>query len=135
MHDDTPYETWGYLVRKVQHIHPDLAYLHFVESNNRNLNQDEPADTLAPFCTLWKGPFIVNGLYTENPSLAAKVADETGSLVSVGRYFISNPDLVERLKNDWPLSQFNYETFYTQEAEGYTDYPFYDPKAAAVSAQ
>ena len=32
-------------------------------------------------------------------------------------------DLVERLRIDAPLNEWNPKTFYTQGAEGYTDYP------------
>jgi len=46
-------------------------------------------------------------------------------LVCFARYFISNPDLAERLKNGWPLAEPNKDTFYTGGAHGYTDYPKY----------
>jgi len=40
--------------------------------------------------------------------------------------FISNPDLVERLKNGWPLAPFDdMSLWYTPGAEGYTDYQSY----------
>ena len=45
------------------------------------------------------------------------------SMVAFGKHFISNPDLVERLKRDAPLAQPNRQTFYGGDAEGYTDYP------------
>jgi N-ethylmaleimide reductase len=47
-------------------------------------------------------------------------------MVTFGRPFISNPDLVERLKNNWPLStNLQTDLFYTADEKGYTDYPFY----------
>ncbi|MFP3589833.1 alkene reductase, partial [Paraburkholderia sp. SIMBA_055] len=39
--------------------------------------------------------------------------------------FIANPDLVERLRNGWPLNQWDEDTFYTAGAKGYTDYGVY----------
>ena len=44
-------------------------------------------------------------------------------LVAFGRAFISNPDLVERLKTGAPLNALNPATLYGGGAEGYTDYP------------
>lgn len=52
-------------------------------------------------------------------SLAAEEAD----LIAFGRPFISNPDLVRRLREGAPLTPPNPETFYGGGAEGYTDYP------------
>jgi N-ethylmaleimide reductase len=44
-------------------------------------------------------------------------------MVAFGKLFISNPDLVERLRIDAPLSPLNSETLYGGGAAGYTDYP------------
>ena len=49
---------------------------------------------------------------------------DAADLVAFGRPFISNPDLVQRLRLDAPLTPPNHETFYGGGAEGYTDYPF-----------
>ena len=43
--------------------------------------------------------------------------------ISFGRPFISNPDLVERLKLDAPLNPPDVRTFYGGDDRGYTDYP------------
>ena len=81
--------------------------------------------TLNTFRNAWKGPFISAGGYTTNTDLIEKVANETGNLIGVGRAYIANPDLVERIKKNLPLNEYNRNTFYTQGPEGYTDYPFY----------
>ncbi|NLG58986.1 MAG: alkene reductase, partial [Gammaproteobacteria bacterium] len=47
-------------------------------------------------------------------------------LVAFGRPFISNPDLVERLRNGWPLADADPATFYGGGAAGYTDYPTWE---------
>jgi 2,4-dienoyl-CoA reductase-like NADH-dependent reductase (Old Yellow Enzyme family) len=41
----------------------------------------------------------------------------------MGRYFISNPDLVERLRMGYPLNKYDRTTFYGGNEVGYTDYP------------
>jgi len=59
---------------------------------------------------------------------AAEKAIEDGltNAVAFGRPFINNPDLVERLKNEQPLSEeLNMDQFYTPDEKGYTDYPVF----------
>jgi len=50
---------------------------------------------------------------------------EAGELdaVTFGRWFISNPDLVEKIRLGLNLTPWNSATFYAGGAEGYTDYP------------
>ena len=43
----------------------------------------------------------------------------------------SNPDLPERIRRGLPLNDYDRDTFYTFDAHGYSDYPFYDLCAAA----
>ena len=53
------------------------------------------------------------------------IADDIIDLVAFGAPFISNPDLVARLSNGWPLSPADPNTFYGGGAEGYIDYAPY----------
>lgn len=46
-------------------------------------------------------------------------------MVTFGRMFISNPDLISRLKNDYELNVVDQDTLYSQGEKGYTDYKFY----------
>ena len=46
--------------------------------------------------------------------------------VAFGRWFIANPDLPMRIERGLPLNKYDRPTFYTYEAEGYTDYPTHD---------
>lgn len=132
MADDTPYDTWGYLVSQLQEKHSDMAYLHMIEPRDdfSRKTKNDTVNSLDPFRKIWKGVFISAGGYTTNPELAKKVAEETGNLVAIGRAFIANPDIVERLRNGWPLTKYNRDTFYSPGAVGYTDYPFYNASAS-----
>jgi 2,4-dienoyl-CoA reductase-like NADH-dependent reductase (Old Yellow Enzyme family) len=116
MEDDTPVETWSYLTQQIQSNHSDLAYLHFVESREGGHSDEEllEHESLDPFRNIWQGPFITSGGSPNN-------------LISFGRLFIANPDLVDRIRNDWPLNKYHRPTFYTQGLDGYIDYPFYTP--------
>jgi N-ethylmaleimide reductase len=70
----------------------------------------------------FKGAYMANNGY--DLALANKVlAADEADLIAFGKLFISNPDLVERLKRGAPLNPFDKATFYGGGAKGYTDYP------------
>lgn len=102
-------------------------------ARSRGVSEDKLAEyaTLKPFRDLLKTtPLIVAGGYSDtNASVPVENGNADG--VVFGRYFISNPDLPERLKNGWALNNYDRSTFYTQGSKGYTDYPVYaGPKAS-----
>ncbi|KAL2060621.1 hypothetical protein VTL71DRAFT_9262 [Oculimacula yallundae] len=53
---------------------------------------------------------------------------EKGELdgITFGRWFISNPDLAERIREGRTLSVWDMKTFYAVGKEGYTDYPRFE---------
>ncbi len=71
---------------------------------------------------VFKGPLVLNQEYDRtraDEDLASGLADA----ISFGRPFISNPDLVARLRSGAALTPDNYKTWYSEGPEGYTDYP------------
>jgi 2,4-dienoyl-CoA reductase-like NADH-dependent reductase (Old Yellow Enzyme family) len=61
-------------------------------------------------------------------ALSTKTQDRFAQAVGFARHFIGNPDLVERIRQGWPLARFDRKTLYTPGEAGYADYP---PYAAA----
>jgi N-ethylmaleimide reductase len=96
-----------------------LAYLHLTD------NPIYPA--LADLRPHWSGTLLGNtGEHEETtPGSAARLVGEgRGDLVSVGRPFISNPDIVERLAAGIPWAPIREREFhYTSGPRGYVDYP------------
>jgi N-ethylmaleimide reductase len=74
----------------------------------------------------FKGTLILAGGYTvfqAEEDLASGFAD----LVAFGKPFISNPDLVPRLRKRLPLNiMVDARTLYTPGAKGLIDYPVFD---------
>ncbi len=65
-------------------------------------------------------------------ALANQMVDSgAADMIAFGKLFISNPDLVERLKAGAPLNGFDKATFYGGGAKGYTDYPTLKQSQAA----
>lgn len=86
-------------------------------------------NSLTPFRNILKPAgisFLAAGGFDRN-NAAPKVEEDAADLIVFGRYFIANPDLVERLENGWHLNPYDRSTFYGAEPleRGYTDYPFY----------
>jgi N-ethylmaleimide reductase len=78
---------------------------------------------------IFKGAIIAGGGFEpENAEYIVTKGDADS--VAFGRYFISNPDLPRRIAEKLPLSTHDRDTFYTFDANGYTDCPAY-PAAAA----
>jgi len=80
---------------------------------------------------VFKGPLVVNSDYVTADDAQAVIDSGVADAVSFGRCFLANPDLPERLRTGAPLNQGNWKTWYSQGAEGYTDYPALEPVAAA----
>jgi 2,4-dienoyl-CoA reductase-like NADH-dependent reductase (Old Yellow Enzyme family) len=78
----------------------------------------------------FSGAYIVNeGFTPENAEEALENGEADAA--AFGKLFISNPDLPLRLKAGAELNEWNSETFYSQGAEGYTDYPVLEIATAA----
>ncbi len=99
-----------------------IAYLHMVEGVTRGPREVEGVD-IERLRSHFAGAYIANNCYDRNLAIAA-VESGRADFVAFGRPFISNPDLVERLKRCAPLADPDPSTFYGGGEAGYTDYPF-----------
>jgi N-ethylmaleimide reductase len=112
--------TYDYLSTSLNKL--GLVYMHLVD----HAAMGAPAVPLEIKQTIrnnFKNTIILAGGFNQE---SAEAAIESGlaDLIAFGRPFISNPDLVERMQNGWPLNQeLKMDLFYTAEAAGYTDYP------------
>jgi N-ethylmaleimide reductase len=71
---------------------------------------------------VFTGPLVLNQEYTRELA-DADIASGLADAISFGRPYISNPDLVERLRTGAELTPDNFRTWYSPGSEGYTDYP------------
>jgi len=105
-----------------------LAYLHVMDGLGFGFHELGQPMQLTDFRKVFSGPLMGNCGYTQQTAEEA-VATGAADLISFGRPFISNPDLVARFKNNWPLAETApMESWYTPAgAGGYTDFPPYAP--------
>lgn len=114
--------TYDYLSKELNKL--DIAYIHLVDHSAMGAPA-VPLEIKKLIRNNFKNTLIVCGGYNKE-SAEADILSGLADLVAFGRPFINNPDLVERFKNNWPLSQdLNMDLFYSADEKGYTDYPFY----------
>jgi N-ethylmaleimide reductase len=106
-----------------------LAFVEVVEGATAGARDFAPFD-YAALRRRFGGAWIVNNGYTRQMAEEA-VASGRADLVSFGRPFIANPDLVRRLRENAPLNALDSATLYGGGAKGYTDYPTLDAHAMA----
>ena len=70
----------------------------------------------------FKGPLVLNSDY-DDKSGQAQLDSGVADAIAYGRTFLANPDLPHRFAKHIPLNKDNMATWYSQGAEGYTDYP------------
>jgi N-ethylmaleimide reductase len=117
---------YNHVVEKLDGL--GIAYIHVVEGVTAGPRDGRSFDFDALRKT-FRNTYIANNGY-DLELASSRLAGGKADLVALGRPFIANPDLVERLKNNVALAQLNPATLYGGGAEGYTDYP-----AAAVAAE
>lgn len=97
----------------------DLAYVHIEATTDEGV--------LIALRKAWPGTLVMNPVYPMGPKQTGK--DEAdhwlglgADLVSFGRGFIANPDLVERLRGGLPLAPVDEATYYQGGDRGYLTY-------------
>ncbi len=114
----------------VEQLNPfGLAYLHVIEGETRGERHPAGGFDLQSLRRAFKGLYVANNNYTLELALEARAKD-LADLICFGRPFISNPDLVARLRAGAPLAEPDPATFYAGEEKGYIDYPTMDTAAA-----
>lgn len=124
--DANPQPLFEYVVRELAPL--GLAFIHVIEGATGGPRElpDRPFDFDALRHAYrhagGQGAWMVNNGYDKALAEAA-VAQGRADAVAFGRLFISNPDLVRRLREGAPLNAWDEKTFYGGGAQGYTDYP------------
>ena len=99
-----------------------IAFLHLMRGDLLGVQK---GDLVSIARKEFHGVLIGNMGYSKEEADAA-IASGQIDAVAFGHTFISNPDMVQRLKLDARLAMPDASTFYTNDAKGYTDYPALD---------
>lgn len=76
---------------------------------------------------VYSGTILVNGGYGSVAEAQSAIDAGEADLIAIGRPFITNPDLIERMTNGLPLASWqDTSVFYGFDRHNYTDFPFYE---------
>jgi N-ethylmaleimide reductase len=102
-----------------------IAYIHVVDHSGMGA-PGVPGSIKKAIREKFQNTLILAGGYDKERAKAELRSGST-DLITFGRPFINNPDLVKRLMNDLPLAKdLDTKTFYSPGEKGYTDYPNYE---------
>lgn len=110
------HDTFSYLVSALKADQPQLSYLHMTQPRvAEHFNPQENAgESIDPFLAIWSPkPVILAGGYTVDQA-EADVKKYKNCAIAFGRYFISNPDLPEKIRKGQEFTRYNRKTFYLQ---------------------
>ena len=107
-----------------------LVYMHLVEGATQGPRDVAGGFDLQVLRHAFDGVYMANNGYDLALAMRAR-AEGLADLIAFGRPFISNPDLVARLKTGAPLETPERATYYGGGAHGYTDYPTIDARVPA----
>jgi NADPH2 dehydrogenase len=126
--ETNPIITWGYILSELQKRADngkELAYVSLVEprikGNPSDLNESTTIDFSWPRL-FWKGVIVRAGGLLHKPfinKLESIINEDDKLLIASGRYFTSNPDLLDRLAKDEEFTQYERQYFYTPSNKGY----------------
>lgn len=127
MSDSNPQDLFVYVSKELSKLR--LAYLHLIEPRVVG-NEDDHSKDQSPVAAKllrrhYEGTIIAAGGFLADSAESIINAGDA-DLVAFGRYFVSNPDLPERLRNGWSLNDYVRDSFFGGTDVGYTDYPYYE---------
>ncbi|MFT5728004.1 MAG: N-ethylmaleimide reductase [Desulforhopalus sp.] len=116
-------ETYLHVIKELSKL--DLGYVHIMDGLAFGFHEQGAPMTLAEFREHYKGIIFGNCGYTKEDA-EKRLSEGLIDVAVFGRLFISNPDLVARFENNWPLNPSeDMSLWYTPGPEGYTDYTPY----------
>ena len=130
MRDSNPAALFTYVAAQLNRF--GLAYLHVIEprvKGNVTIDKGQGPIAAEQLRKVFQGKIIAAGGFEPD---TAETTIETGvaDAVAFGRHFVANPDLPLRIRESFALTPYDRNTFYTFDAVGYNDYPFFSELAS-----
>ena len=119
IHTSDPQAQFDHIVERLDAL--GVAYIHVFEVDAAAV-PGAPAFDYGALRSRFTRTYIANNGY-DFAKASTRIAEGKAHLVSFGRPFISNPDLVARFRNGLALAALDPATLYGGGAKGYTDYP------------
>ncbi|WP_449398340.1 alkene reductase [Chryseobacterium wanjuense] len=120
-HYDEIEATYQYLAKEIEKR--NIVYIHLMDQKSKG-SHALPEGFLERFRTWYKGVIILAGSMDREKS-EKLINAGTIDIAGFGEPFIANPDLVERLQNNWEFTPPDRDLHYGLGSHGYTDWPTY----------
>ncbi len=117
--DSDPNTLYGKYVEALDRL--GLCYLHVIEGVTQ-MSRETPEVDYATLRGKFSRTYIGNNMYSMD-LIDEELREGKSDLFALGRAFLANPDLVERLRTGAPLADAPKEYWYGGDARGYTDWP------------
>jgi len=134
LRDSNPEATFGWLAERLSDV--GLAYLHIIDpriKGDTTLHEGRGAVAAAFMRKHYTGTIIAAGGF-DGAEAREIVERGDADFVAFARWFSSNPDLPERLRNNWPLTPYKREAFWGGDEHGYSDFLPYRHETAVPDA-
>ena len=119
--EEDPHTTYVSAVKILEEV--GIAYLSLAEADWENA-PELPETFRKAVRETFSGMILYAGKYTAEKGI--RMVDlGYADLIAFGRPFIANPDLPQRIANNWPLNQVDPSSMYGGTEKGYIDYPRY----------
>ncbi|KAI1868736.1 uncharacterized protein JN550_006311 [Neoarthrinium moseri] len=147
-------ETWSYLCQKLADTYQGdkkLSYVHFIEPRFDRIDSEAEKDN---FYKSWSLPIVSNEPFRKIisdkgiPTFSCGGWDDKNSADAIekgwdgvvfAKWFTSNPDLPDRIKNGQALAEYDRSRFYGSwdgiRENGYTNYVVYEEEIKAKAEQ
>lgn len=99
-----------------------VAYIHVIEGVTRETREAPRGVDFLALRRRFRGSYLANNRYNKEQAEQA-LNSGRADMVSFGRPFIGNPDLVQKLRLSSPLADSPKETYYGSGEKGYSDWP------------
>ena len=156
--EEDPYEIYIHLLNHIRKEYPRFSYVHLVEDTGAWLGNEVPeprstdplrrifhnvtgkaadgGETFAEPGEDGSSPTVIISCGDYKTQSSIRTSEAKGDVIAIGRSYISNPDLVERIRKDLAWTKYNRDTFYTPlKDEGYLDYAVYGKRGHGEIAE
>ena len=106
-------DLYRYLVSELNTL--GLAYVHIMHQGNEPLLED--------IRELWDATLILNRPGRARSDIGKDIESGLADVEAYGQMVLANPDFVSRLKQDAPMNNPDYTSYFGGTDKGYTDYP------------
>jgi len=134
VYDSNPEATFGYLAKELDKL--GLAYIHIIEpriKGDDTLHEGQAAVAASVIRKSFKGTILAAGGF-DREQAESIINKGDADIVGFGRYFSSNPDLPERLKNGYPLTPYVRDAFWGGTEKNYNDFKNFSIVAGTAEA-